>query len=55
MANRIKASPDEVELIIDALRVFEIRLRELGTRNSGNVANRVRGLSREIENGSRIE
>jgi hypothetical protein len=50
---RIEISRDETELIVDALRVFEHRLKRLGTRKSGIIGRMANQLAIEIGEGKR--
>ncbi len=50
---RIEITRDELELIVDALHVFEQRLLTLGTRKSGLIGRNAKGLADAIETGKR--
>jgi hypothetical protein len=50
---RIELERDELELVVDALHVFEHRLLRLHTRNSGRIARLSSALADAIEQGKR--
>jgi hypothetical protein len=50
---RIEISRDETDLIVDALHVFEQRLKRLGTRKSNAIGKMASGLANAIAEGKR--
>jgi exopolyphosphatase/pppGpp-phosphohydrolase len=50
---RIEIDRDEMRLVVDALLVFALRVKDLGTRRSKVVATQAKQLADQMENGER--